>query len=211
MGLMSSFHVGQGGRPEWAHVKFSALSPEFGEFGRLLKDEVRKADTIFCCTASTEPLFPHEFLTSHEGRKKGRYICAIGSYAPHMIELHPEILRTAAKPTAGGRHLHKHAQSEGVVIVDSLESCMKEAGEIIQAKLGPEQIVEVGELIMVKKAAMEEVKLGTGEGEQGMLEWLRRGNVVFKSVGLGLMDLVTGADCVRIAKEKGVGTTIEDF
>lgn len=209
--LMKSFHVAQGGRPEWSHVKFDALSPEFVEYGRLLKDEIRKADVIFCCTASVEPLFPHEFLTSHEGRRKGRYVSAIGSYAPHMIELHPEILRMAARPDSGSRHHHKHAKSEGVVIVDSLESCLKEAGEVIQAKLGPEQLVEVGELIMVKKAAMKEIKLGTGEGEKGLVEWLKKGNVVYKSVGLGLMDLVCGADCVRLARERGVGTTIEGF
>lgn len=207
--LMKSFHVGEGGKPEWSHVKFSALSPEFGEYGRLLKDEVRKADVIFCCTPSTEPLFPHEFITSHEGRKKGRYISAIGSYAPHMIELHPEILKLAAKPDTGG-HFHKHAKSEGVVIVDSLEACLKEAGEVIQAKLRPDQLVEVGELLMVKKAALKDIAAG-GEGEKGLLEWLRKGNVVYKSVGLGLMDLVCGADLVALARERGVGTTIEDF
>jgi ornithine cyclodeaminase/alanine dehydrogenase-like protein (mu-crystallin family) len=207
--LMKSFHVGEGGKQEWSHVKFSVLSPEFGEYGRLLKDEVRKADVIFCCTPSLEPLFPHEFLTSHEGRKKGRFITAIGSYAPHMIELHPEILKQAAKPDTGG-HFHKHAKSEGVVIVDSLEACLKEAGEVIQAKLKPDQLVEVGELIMVKKAAMKEIEAG-GEGEKGLLEWLRRGNVIYKMVGLGLMDMVCGADLITLARKRGVGTTIEDF
>lgn len=87
---------------------------------------------------------------------------------------------------------------------------MKEAGEIIQAKLRPDNLVEVGELIMVKRAAMKEVELG-GEGEKGLHEWLVKGNVIYKSVGLGLMDLVVGGDLIMLARERGIGTTIDDF
>jgi ornithine cyclodeaminase/alanine dehydrogenase-like protein (mu-crystallin family) len=212
--LMKSFYVDDGletsEAAQWRKdVKFSALSPGFGEYGRLLKEEVRKADAIFCCTPSIEPLFPAEFLTSHEGRRKGRYISAIGSYAPHMTELHPDIFRQAVAPETGHHH-HKHANKGGVVIVDSLESCMKEAGEIIQAKLKPDNLVEIGELIMVKRAALKEVELG-GDGEKGLVDWLVRGNVIYKSVGLGLMDLVVGGDVVTLARERGFGTTIADF
>lgn len=195
---------------DWhSNAKFSALSPEFQDYGRLLKDEVRKADVLFCCTPSLDPLFPAEFLTSHEGRKKGRLIVAIGSYAPHMTELHPDIFRQAVE-TDHHNHHHKHAAKSGVVIVDSLESCLKEAGEIIQAKLKPEQLVEIGELMMIKKAAMKEIELG-GKGEKGLKDWLMKGNVLYKSVGLGLMDLRVGWDLVIMARERGIGTTIEDF
>ena len=209
--LMKSFYELESSEAaQWRkEVKFSALSPGFGEYGRLLKEEVRKADAIFCCTPSVEPLFPAEFLTSHEGRRKGRYISAIGSYAPHMTELHPDIFRQAVEPDAGHHH-HKHAKKGGVVIVDSLESCMKEAGEVIQAKLRPENLVEIGELIMVKRAALKEVELG-GDGEKGLVDWLVRGNVIYKSVGMGLMDLVVGGDVVTLARERGFGTTIPDF
>ena len=209
--LMKRFQPGHGGKQEWSHVKFSAVSPEFGEYGRLLKVEVRKADVIFCCTPSRTPLFPHEFLTSHEGRRKGRYISAVGSYSPDMIELHPEIIKTAVKADSDhNRHHHKHARQEGVVIVDTLDGCLKEAGEIIQAKLTPDQLVEVGELIMVKRSVHKEIQAG-GEGEKGLLEWLERGNVLYKSVGLGLMDLVVGGEVVRLGRDRGVGTIIPDF
>jgi len=212
--LMRSFYVDENLEPaeasQWRKdVKFSILSPGFGEYGRLLKEQVRKADAIFCCTPSLAPLFPPEFLTSTEGRRKGRYISCIGSYTPNMIELHPDIFRQAVEPEHGHHH-HKHAKSSGVVIVDSLDSCMKEAGEIIQAQLKPDNLVEIGELIMVKRAAMREVELG-GAGEKGLVEWLVKGNVVYKSVGFGLMDLVVGGDVVRLARERGIGTTIQDF
>lgn len=208
--LMKQFQVDEGEDKVWhSHAKFSALSPEFQEYGRLLKEEVRKADILFCCTPSVDPLFPAEFLTSTEGRKKGRFISAIGSYAPHMTELHPDILRQAVEPDHNHHH-HKHAVKGGVVIVDSLESSLKEAGEIIQAKLKPEQLVEIGELMMIKKAAMKEIELG-GEGEKGLKDWMMKGNVLYKSVGLGLMDLKVGGDLVSMARERGIGTTIQDF
>ena len=94
--------------------------------------------------------------------------------------------------------------------MDSLESALKEAGEVIQAKLKSEHLVEIGELIMIKKAANKELQLG-GPGEAGLLEWLTRGNVIYKSVGMGLMDLVVGADLIALARERDVGVTIEDF
>lgn len=190
-------------------LKVSIVSSEYGEYTRILKEHVRSADVIFMCTPSTSPLFPAEFLTSSEGRKKGRYISAVGSYRPHMAELHPDILRQAVAPDHKHHH-HKHAEKGGVVIVDSVESCMKEAGEILQAGLKPDQLVECGELLMVKKAAMKEIEMG-GEGEKGLRRWLESGNVIYKSVGLGLMDICVGEDVVGVAREKSIGTTIESF
>lgn len=200
----------------WKHLRksndkldFSIVSAEYGEYDRVLKERVRRADVIFCCTPSTAPLFPAEHLTSHEGRKKGRYISAIGSYRQHMVELHPDILRQAVAPEHKHHH-HKHAQKGGVVIVDSLSACMKEAGEIKQAGLTPEQLVEVGELVMVKRASMKDIEEG-GEGEVGLKKWLMGGNVIYKSVGLGLMDICAGEDLVMLARERGYGKAFEGF
>ncbi|KAL8914724.1 MAG: hypothetical protein Q9171_000737 [Xanthocarpia ochracea] len=202
--------------PSWSHLRnanaklgFSIVSNEYGEYNRLLKDHVRKADVIFCCTPSTVPLFPAEYMTSAEGRKKGRYVCAIGSYRQHMIELHPDILRQAVAPEHKHHH-HRHAERGGVIVVDSLEACMKEAGEVKQAGLSPQQLVEIGELLMVKKASMKDIEEG-GEGEVGLKRWLQAGNVIYKSVGLGLMDICVGEDLVMLARERGFGTMVEGF
>jgi ornithine cyclodeaminase/alanine dehydrogenase-like protein (mu-crystallin family) len=43
------------------------------------------------------------------------------------------------------------------------------------------------------------------------LDWLTRGNVIYKSVGMGLMDLVVSEDLIRLGKERDVGVTVEDF
>lgn len=44
-----------------------------------------------------------------------------------------------------------------------------------------------------------------------LAKWLAEGNVIYKSVGLGLMDLSVGMEIVRFAGEKGVGSRIEGF
>ena len=210
--LMQEFYTS----PDWEVLRnanpklaFSIVSSEYGEYQRLLKEHVRKADVIFMCTPSTSPLFPAEYLTNSEGRKKGRYISAIGSYRRHMIEIHPDILRQAVAPDHKHHH-HKHAGKGGVIVVDSLEACLKEAGEVRQADITAEQLVEIGELLMVKKASMKEIEEG-GEGEKGLRKWLMGGNVIYKSVGIGMMDICVGEDLVALARERGIGTTVEGF
>jgi ornithine cyclodeaminase/alanine dehydrogenase-like protein (mu-crystallin family) len=190
-------------------LDFSILSAEYGEYTRLLKEYVRDADALFCCTPSEKPLFPGEYLTSREGLRKGRYVSLIGSYKPDMCEVDTSILKRAVEPDHKNHH-HKHAEKSGVVVVDGIEACLKEAGEIIQAGLTEDQLVEVGELIMVKKAVMREVEMG-GKGEEGLKKWLFEGNVVYKSVGLGLMDLCVGEDIRVEAVKRGKGVNVDGF
>jgi ornithine cyclodeaminase/alanine dehydrogenase-like protein (mu-crystallin family) len=44
-----------------------------------------------------------------------------------------------------------------------------------------------------------------------MAQWLQAGNVIYKSVGLGLMDLTVGLKVVEFARAKGAGTHVEGF
>lgn len=128
-----------------------------------------------------------------------------------MVELHPDVLRQAAAPPEGKHHHHhhhKHAARGGVVVVDSLEACLRDSGEVRQAGLGAEQLVEVGELLMVKKASMREIEMG-GEGEVGLKRWLEAGNVIYKSVGLGVMDICVGEGLAGLAAEKRVGVRVD--
>jgi ornithine cyclodeaminase/alanine dehydrogenase-like protein (mu-crystallin family) len=236
--------------------KIQILTPGHGEYPRLLHATLRSSSVIFLCTASPTPLFPAPILTNPEGRKKGRYISAIGSLSPRATELHPDILQQNVAPEHGHRHFHKHAQQGGAVVVDSLDKCLKDAGEVVQAGLGPEQLVEIGELVMLKRdaekrrreclagkgAGMEAEGLDAGGVELGecemnrsekkmkgsakdkgkhhdgedkahksLIEWLVKGNVIYKSVGLGLTDVVVGGDLARIADERNIGTRIENF
>ncbi|CAO2655943.1 Nn.00g047460.m01.CDS01 [Neocucurbitaria sp. VM-36] len=227
--------------------KIQILTPSHGEYERLLKSTIRASSVIFFTTPSLTPLFPAPYLTNPEGRKKGRYLAAIGSYKPHMVEIHPDILRQNVAPEHGHRHFHKHAQQAGAVVVDSVEACLKEAGEIIQAGLGPNEVVEIGEIVMLKRDAerrrlecqasksaegLDEGGVELGECEKAkkkrrgnkekdhevedkahksLMDWLQKGNVIYKSVGLGLMDVVVGSDLVRLADERGIGTRVDNF
>ncbi|KAK6073918.1 UbiD family decarboxylase [Seiridium cupressi] len=274
-------------REGWEGTQFSVLTPGYGEFERLLKEHVRAADVIYCTTPSVEPLFDATILTNHEGRRKGRLIVAIGSYTPEMRELPRGLLEQAVKTHSNGAHFHKHAVEGGVIVVDTLDGALKEAGEIIEAGLEPRQLVELGELAMIQKARTVEedesiasgstrgstdvssdtdsLSLGTTgssamssvfgstaskdgssnrsssrpsspmrshssgffhkrrSSSQGSVDrakqkrddhlarWLTSGNVVYKSVGLGLMDLVVGMDIIKLARDRGVGSHIENF
>ncbi|TID14753.1 NAD(P)-binding protein [Venturia nashicola] len=213
------------------HPNTTIITPMHTEYQRHLKSTIRASSVIFCTTPSTEPLFPPEYLTSSEGRKKGRYIAAIGSYAPHMIELHTDIIKQAVAPNHKHHH-HKHAKQGGAIVVDSVDACLKEAGELIQAGLVGREVVELGELVMLKREAERrrkeshssldddgvELKLGGGKkngkepaDDDGLREWLEKGNVIYKSVGLGLMDVVVGAELVRLADAMGIGTRVANF
>ena len=150
--LKSFFGIGQAVKQKegWFNTKFGMLTPAYGEFPRMQKEQIRGADVIICTTPSTDPLFEHTILTNTEGRKKGRLIIAVGSYKPHMIELPTEILDQAVKHHGSGHHFHKHAEEGGVIVCDTLTAASKEAGEIVQAKIHPSHLVEIGELVMLE-------------------------------------------------------------
>ena len=130
------------------------------------------------------------------------------------MEVDAAVLKQAVSPDHG-RHHHRHATEGGVVVVDGLEACLKEGGEVIEAGLTAEQLVEVGELIMVKRAVEREIEMGgggkAGKGEEAMRKWLKEGNVIYKSVGLGVMDVCVGEEVVKLAEERGIGVQVEGF
>lgn len=139
-----------------------------------LRKELASCDVIFSCTPSTEPNFPFSYLTPG----KRRFISLIGSYKPHMREIDTDTLLSGGK-----------------VYVDSKEACLEESGELIAARMGEEQLVEVGEVF----------------GRSGPVEVEDGRNVVFKCVGMGVMDLVVAMKMLEVAQEQGEGQYIEGF
>ncbi|TVY36038.1 Uncharacterized protein LOCC1_G007958 [Lachnellula occidentalis] len=47
--------------------------------------------------------------------------------------------------------------------------------------------------------------------EDDLCRWLTKGNVIYKSIGIGLVDLVIGTELIKMAREEGVGVTMQDF
>lgn len=161
--------------------KFVALAPDEAGYEAGVREAVDGCDAMFCCTPATKPLFPLEYLTA--GRD--RYVSLIGSYKRDMIEVDSAYLRRA----------------DVKVFVDSKKACLEEAGEVLSAKLGAEDLIEVGNVPLREKFG---------------------GNVVFKCVGLAIMDLVVGAEILRRAREereklvfsaayKKIGVEVPDF
>jgi len=79
------------------------------------------------------------------------------------------------------------------IYVDTKEGCLSEAGELIMANVKEEQLLEIGEL------------------SKDVVELADKGNVVFKCVGFGVMDVFMASELLRMAREKGLGLVVDDF
>jgi len=178
-------------------VEFEALDPLLFGYWQRLEERLAEADVVFCCTPSPRPLFPARYLVSEEKLKTGCYITAIGSHTATMAELDPAIFTTVVNETSA---FHPTGGKGGAIIVDSRKSCLLEAGEIIQGKIGGESLVDVGEI----------VALGEEEKEKAR-DWLETGFVIYKCVGIAVMDAAVASDLVDLARSKGVGVSIPDF
>lgn len=148
-----------------------------------IREMLSEADIICAATSSTTPLFPASAL------RAGAHVNLVGSYTPQMAEAGADLLARA-----------------GRVVVDSRDACAREAGELINAKVQPEEMVEIGELahvddggaLVVDDARCAEVK---GAGDV----------TVFKSVGVGVQDAAIAAFVVERAQTLGVGTLIDGY
>ena len=136
-------------------VDFSVLTPwhELGKDGKsyasALRRSLRDADVIFCCTPAMEPLFDAEMLLPRDARRsrkkkmkeKGRLVVAVGSYQRHMREVPGAVLRQAVgRKEGGGRGTC--VKEGGVLVVDSVEGAMEEAGEVWEASLKEDDMIE---------------------------------------------------------------------
>ena len=126
---------------------------------------------ICTATPSTEPLFAANDLPERS------HINAVGSYRIDMCEIDPESLTTMS------------------IIVDQLEACLKEAGEVVQAirreAIQESDIVELGNLLL----------------SSGALVFKKR--TLFKSVGNAIQDLVVADSVLSQASRLGIGQLIE--
>jgi ornithine cyclodeaminase len=167
-------------KSSYSGVRFESISPEANEnYQAQMSQHLAEADIICGCTPSTEPLFTAQDLKASSSRPK--FLALIGSYKPEMQEVDTDTIRLGGK-----------------IYVDSKEACAEEAGELIRAKLGPDDLVEVGELY----ASDGTERVGLEDGKKLTL---------FKCVGMGLMDLLIAQALLDIAEDQKVGTVLKDF
>ncbi len=131
------------------------------------REAIQDADIIITATTSSDPVFNGNDL------RPGTHITGVGSYTPQMREV-DEI-------TVG----------RAMIVVDSREACLSEAGDIIIPKAAID--AEIGEIIN-----------GFKKGRQTDHEI-----TFFKTVGVAVEDAAAAAAILAEAEENGLGTVIE--
>jgi ornithine cyclodeaminase/alanine dehydrogenase-like protein (mu-crystallin family) len=111
------------------------------------------ADVICCCTTAREPLFDGALVADHA------CVVAIGSHEPAAREVDSGLARRAT------------------VVVESRTAALREAGDVIAAGLGPDDLVTLRELVAGASIAVERPRL-------------------FKSVGMAWEDTVVASLCL---------------
>ena len=129
-----------------------------------------QADIICTATTSPVPVFDPKHIAP------GTHINGVGAFKPEMAEIPPQCILNAK------------------VVVDQMESCLAEAGDLIQpieAGLMDKGHIhaELGNLVTGRKPARED------DGEI----------TVFKSVGIAVQDLVAANIALEAAQEKKLG------
>lgn len=184
------------------HVTFQLFS--------LLEQEsiekaVRTADIIICATSSVLPLFPSSWV------KSGTHVILVGSYKPSM----QEVEETLVKRAVPGTQSIDDQQVSQVLIVDSRSACMQEAGDLLKAGADPASILEIGELISRKRGqSQQQLEVSSPMySEKSSHPVSFTGPItMFKSVGVGLQDVIIAKEVVSHAKNTmGVGTLIERY
>ncbi|RVX73351.1 hypothetical protein B0A52_02993 [Exophiala mesophila] len=168
-------------RQRYKDVKFEFLFKNDGAYATKLRDKIGAADVIFGCTPATEPHFPFEYLT-HEHDGVVKSRRFIGLIGSYK----PHMQEVDSKTILSG--------DGGRIYVDTIHGCLVEAGELIMANVTKDQLVEVGQF--------------QGQDEGPLPD---KGNVIFKCVGLGIMDLFMADELLALASGKGLGLAINDF
>lgn len=136
-------------------------------------EAVREADIICCTTTSSAPVFDGQAL------KPGAHINGVGSYTLGMQEVDTETVKRAGK-----------------VYVDSRESVLAEAGDVVNpikdGLISENDLIEIGLVFAGKAPGRESVEAIT----------------FFKSCGLAAQDMTAAGEAIRRARVLGLGTEI---
>lgn len=158
----------------------------------IIGSQLSKADVVFCAVPSKQPLFQATDLRVSNSKRP--YISAVGSWQPEMLELDPALLVDAAN---GNQDQHGYMRS--ALLVDDRASVMRHSGEALLSCLPPSDFIELGEVIDARKVGHSSPEV------QQTLKCLQDGMVVFKSVGVGIVDLAMGEAVLNMAREKNAG------
>lgn len=138
-----------------------------------VESAVSKSHIIFSCIPSAVPNLHYEHLANIPTEISHTYISLIGSYRPYMHECDKKLINKF--------------QEQGVpIIVDSKEHTLLEAGELIDAAVEPEQLIEIGQLDGTPLPLMQCDENG-------------RTITLCKIVGLAIMDICVAKKLLEIS------------
>lgn len=136
-------------------------------------DACRGAQIVCTVTASQAPIVESDDIGP------GTHINAVGSSAPHMLELGAALVGRAR------------------IIVDTVEGAMHEAGDIIEA-------IRTGALGQVPQLVrLCDVVTARAQGRRAPEDV-----TIFKSLGMAIEDIACAALAYSRAKERGLGATV---
>ncbi|OWT43640.1 proline utilization protein [Pochonia chlamydosporia 170] len=179
-----------------SNCSFHFVDTTAADFQQQVEIRMRDVDCVFCTTPSRKALFPSHYLTKRSGGCRQPFISAIGSWQSDMIELDPALLHHAI--ATGGYNPHTNGSS-GAVLVDDGNFALENAGEVVQSEITAKDMVELGQIVALKKAWTENKSL---KGIDDMNRFISEGFVVYKSIGVSLTDLVAGKAVLDIANGK---------
>ncbi|THV02044.1 NAD(P)-binding protein [Dendrothele bispora CBS 962.96] len=187
----------------------TALASEEGASGAAA-DAVRRAlstaSIVITATSSRMPLFPSSWVPS------GAHVILIGSYTPEMKEVDKDLIMRAVSKD--------RADSKPRLLVDSIHACSQEAGELIDAGLEENQMVEIGKVVLERRqsgSTLEEQKRTEIRVESASNPDFSGPITMFKSVGVGLQDVaiacavVDRAEELRSAGEDNLGILVDGY
>jgi len=137
-------------------------------------EAMRGADVIVAATTSATPVFPGDLL------EPGMHVTGVGSFTPQMCELPPEL------------------PARATVVIDEIEACQDEAGELIDAaRRGVWSWDRV-------HAQLGEIVSGGKRGRESAEEI-----TFFKSVGVAVQDVAVAAAVLQRAEQLELGLLVE--
>ena len=146
---------------------------------------VEDADIVLCATTAATPLFDGNTL------QPGTHITAVGSFTPEKREVDTRTIRRA-----------------DLIVVDSREACLQEAGDLIIAN------AEIESLLQTQKQASkapQQTFAEIGEIVNGDKQGRRSDKEItfFKSVGVAVQDAVAASVVLAEAEAKRLGILVE--
>jgi alanine dehydrogenase len=148
--------------------------PDAVEVAETADEAVADSDIVCAATTSTEPVFNGSRL------KAGCHVNAVGSFRPDMVEIDLETLRRA------------------VVVVDSRQAALEEAGELIQ----PIRAGDFDETDI--RAELGDIILGRAQGRTQPEQI-----TFFKSVGVAAQDAAAAATALKTAEALNLGQVVD--